>query len=371
MNRLTSDFLRIISIVFVIIIHSTSTPELQFQKSLSLISLEGLGVLLNQLARFSVPLFILLSGYGFTEKYKKTLFIADSRQAFPYKDFFKSRLDKIFIPFLFWTVFLLFFRSDGFSWNQGTGLLQNLINNTTILGKFLTVRSADYHFYFFVIIIQCYFLYPLLLRLRSKLWILFFLLVQILFTAPAHIWFAELGIPRPRFFSAFFIYWVFYFYAGIYFSWHRELIRKQIRRLHIGFVLLFAAASFFILMFEYFSFAVRQIDPGNYNHFTRQSVILYSAAILMLVLRLEPVLEKLSQKKVNLLANLAGLSFFVYIFHTWILRFLQNFYSQFLFLSFFTTLITFALAFLIYRLPLAAIILTVLGLAPKTVETKK
>lgn len=141
-RQLELDYVRAISMLGVIVIHVTSS----FVYASSNLTIAGMNpaFLLNQLARFSVPLFILLSGVS----------LGFSRSADTYLSFFQKRCVKILLPYLFWScAYWLYY-------HRGEELAH--------LGRALLRGGAASHLYFIVIMIQLYLLYPFLRRLVKR-----------------------------------------------------------------------------------------------------------------------------------------------------------------------------------------------------------
>src|SRR5579872_2203437 len=91
------DILRTISILAVIIIH-TSTKIIAW--SHNDLNSYAFAFWLNQIFRFAVPLFFLISGYVLELNYShnKSYFV-----------YIKKRVNKIFIPYIFWSMVYYFF----------------------------------------------------------------------------------------------------------------------------------------------------------------------------------------------------------------------------------------------------------------------
>src|SRR5260221_11166343 len=85
------DALRVISILAVVLIHTT-TRHLEITHY-DLVH-TTFTLLLNQLSRFAVPLFFLISGFALEMSYKEDI---------SYFSFLKKRLSKIFVPYIFWS----------------------------------------------------------------------------------------------------------------------------------------------------------------------------------------------------------------------------------------------------------------------------
>lgn len=353
MSRLTSDLLRVLAIFAVLVIHATGGNETAFAAGHVWLSDDFLGVLLNQLARFSVPVFVALSGFGLTMKYAGPSgeSVMDGTAV---KEFYLGRAVKILLPFVFWTV-LYFFLLKRFIWTAEAGLLANLGTNAGLLLSYLTTQGVDYHFYFFIIILQCYLVFPLLMRVR-RWWVwMILLLVQLAFTAPAHELFLLAGIRRPSFFSAFLIYWAFWFYTGIMLAARRERIAALLGRIRgwvaAGAVLLTAAAVVGEDIWKSYTCS----DPGAYDHFSRWTVVAFGLAVLLFFTRFDGRISawlERDMRRGRAVAWLAGLSFCVYIFHVWPLRLLEQLTGRFETVLFTLTLavVSFGLAWIFSRL---------------------
>jgi surface polysaccharide O-acyltransferase-like enzyme len=367
MSRLSGDFLRLLAIVAVLIAHATSACEWRFCSDHQFVSESFVGAFLNQLARFCVPIFVILSGYGLTLKYNRLFEKGTVKFGFPFVwQFFKDRAARIGLPFLVWTLVFLFLANKFISFN--TDWLTFISHNLQVLGRYLCLEGADYHFYFFLIIIECYLVFPLLVKIKSySLWI-FLLLMQIFFTSPSHILLNSLGIHRPDFPSSFIIYWVFYFYTGVLFAHHLAAIKNFVMARSPLWFILAIAASFGLVLFEYIYWSYHQNDPGNYNHFHRQSIILYTFATLFFFVRFDGAIEKIlgtPEARGKAITLGAELSFAVYIFHTTILRLLnKTFLSHELFMLMASLLvISFGLIYLVNRVVLKpAVLRKILGL---------
>lgn len=145
------NFARVMAMLAVIMIHVTST----FINASSNFQLLGmnLGFILNQAARFAVPLFVLLSGVSLNfSSYTGAL------------RFYRKRLVKIGIPYFLWTVLY-------YVYNRLDILPRILSGELPWWGTFkqcLLLGQAASHLYFIVIIFQCYLAYPLLRKLAKK-----------------------------------------------------------------------------------------------------------------------------------------------------------------------------------------------------------
>lgn len=135
------DFVRSISVFFVIVIHTASPLSYQWGDVLPADWI--IGISYNTFARVSVPLFFMLSGYLLLSVQNESML-----------DFFRKRFQKVFVPFLFWSLFYL--------------LLGNHFGNYTFLNAIkaviyaLITTSTSYHLWFLVDLLSIYLFVPLL-----------------------------------------------------------------------------------------------------------------------------------------------------------------------------------------------------------------
>lgn len=102
-------------------------------------------VLTDRLARLSVPLFVALSGYGLSQKYRLGL---------KGGEFVRNRLLKLLPWYLGWSVFYFLFALVFYHWQMASSLNDFLM--LLVLGR------VDYHLYFVPMIFQLYLLFPIL-----------------------------------------------------------------------------------------------------------------------------------------------------------------------------------------------------------------
>ena len=186
--------------LFVVTIHLTFTPLAELTpKTLPHILLFAV----NKSLCFCVPAFIFLSGYKLFESYKeRPLFVSS---------FFGRRVKKIAIPyFLAVLIYIVYFGAKGW--------LEDGIAKSLLLG------TVSAHFYYIVILIQLYLLFPLIVRLfkrhsRSTLTVSLLISVICAFTLDFGLW--------DRFFGAY----IFYFVLGMFWSkydLYEEICQKRL-----------------------------------------------------------------------------------------------------------------------------------------------
>ncbi len=165
MSPSTTNILRGIALLGVVGIHllSSLSPSPFYAVS----GWQWLAIGLNQLGRISVPLFVLLSGYGLGQKYGKELGSL--------KQFFQRRVFKLLPEYLLWSIVFIVVFSTFEIWRSSQVNLPLIWQ--LVLGK------ADYHLYFVPMVFQLYALYPFLrkaLRRQPLFTVLLALSVQLL-----------------------------------------------------------------------------------------------------------------------------------------------------------------------------------------------
>lgn len=136
------DFARVVAMLSVILIHVTST-YINYKSEFTILDM-NIAFILNQITRFAVPLFILLSG--------ASLELSEATNGF--KHFYKRRITKIGMPYLFW--FLIYY-----IYNNHSNL--DTFNFNLFIRSLLLGQEAP-HLYFIIIIFQFYLLYPFIKR---------------------------------------------------------------------------------------------------------------------------------------------------------------------------------------------------------------
>lgn len=135
------DSLRGLAILAVILIHTT-TRTLE-ASNFNLVGFP-LTLFLNQIARFAVPLFFIISGFVLEISFKKE----------SYWSFIKRRLSKIFIPYTLWSFIYYFFVYT---------------NNHDNLFKVIFLGNASYQLYFIPALLVFYLLFPIIHKVLQKI----------------------------------------------------------------------------------------------------------------------------------------------------------------------------------------------------------
>lgn len=130
------DFLRVLAILAVVLIHTTITTIQATKHDIAAIPLT---FFLNQIAIFAVPLFFLISGFVLELNYKQL----------NYFSYFQKRASRIIIPYVFWSLCYVL------------AYPLTIPKNTSFFLLLITGKAA-YQLYFIPSIILFYVLFPLL-----------------------------------------------------------------------------------------------------------------------------------------------------------------------------------------------------------------
>ncbi|NSJ92840.1 acyltransferase, partial [Coprococcus sp. MSK.21.13] len=187
------DMLRAICALAVVIIHTSGYTLIN--------SAEGsvsynVSLSLNQIARFSVPLFLFLSGLGLGISYKKDE---------SYFKFLKKRIFKIIPPYILWGSLYLI-------------LIQKNYDYKTWGELFLKGDKVFYHLYYIPLIMTLYIIFPILYPLFKRIeGVIISLLISLGVTYFAH-YYNVPDLTLDIFSKRNAIFWNVYFISGVYIS---------------------------------------------------------------------------------------------------------------------------------------------------------
>lgn len=328
-----ADALRILAILAVILIHTTTR------------TLEATGyalqetrftLFLNQASRFAVPLFFMISGFVLELNYHTKE---------KYLIFLKKRLGRIIVPYIFWSVIYYYF-----IYIQGRNL--NFLSS-------LLHGNASYQMYFIPSILIFYSIFPLIHKLIGMIGNYYVLMA--LFASQILLLFNDYNGHRLHFFYPLKIVFLNYFpfIFGIFLAKHYDLFIKYIQKWKI----LFGLLSLIFALLVYYEGYSGYLITHNYLKFYSQwrpSVLLYT---IFLGTFLYWFFNKVFSN-VSLIKTISKLSFFVFFAHIiileklWYLGGIKIFklqYAQYLwwdpmyFLA--VTLVSFAIAYVAHKLP--------------------
>lgn len=215
------DILRVMAAFAVIAIHITAGYA----------ALTALGYTLNQLVRFAVPMFIIISGF--------LLYYIDIVNGFKsVSSFYRKRFGHVLWPYFIWTV--IYFAVGLIISGGYTGILNLLLQ----LLKHLLWGTACYHLYFLVIVFQLYILYPLLRICISKQPHITVTVAFLMTLATQTVLYLNMmnKLPLPDNWQSLYLVafpvWIFYFalgmYAALYLQKVKAILAKNIGLLCIG-----------------------------------------------------------------------------------------------------------------------------------------
>lgn len=324
------DTLRATSILAVLLIH-TSTKVLEATQY-DLINY-SFTLFLNQMVRFAVPLFFLISGF---------VLELSNRPGEKYITYLKRRFSKIVIPYVFWSLIYYFF-----IYNQ---------NHDNLVWVLLT-GGASYQLYFIPTLCIFYLLFPFIHKLIKSLHplglgittiLLGFLQIQLMNQDYFVKQFSYID-PIRIFLLAYFIFTI-----GIAAAQYKDRIIEIIGKIKYIFIVV-------IPYFAYYIFnegQTRYFNTYNIEAFYSQwrvSVLFYTLAVFSALFY---AFDK-SHLQFTFIEKLSKLSFLVFFIHVIILENVWKYFGQnnYGFLGFdfiyFTvvTIISFGLAYFLHKIP--------------------
>ncbi len=296
------DAMRAIAISAVVLIHTT-TRTIEATKD----NLTGFPftLFLNQIARFAVPLFFIVSGFALELNYSNHT---------NYFTYLRKRFSRILIPYIFWSLIYYFF-----VYNQ----------NSDNFFKVLYLGNASYQLYFIPTLFIFYIIFPLLHKIYNLIankWVVLvlaffqtYILYQDYFVKPYH-----LNDPLHTALMCYFV-----FILGMVAARNRDKILEFAKKWR--FVLAGSAAltGFFIFLEGMTNF----VKTGNYLTFYsnfRPSTLIYAVLVeLVFYFVFDREHLKLSPRK-----KLSDASFFVFFIHVIILENVWKLVGKSLFNSF-------------------------------------
>ncbi|MFG6496062.1 acyltransferase [Fictibacillus sp. UD] len=188
----------------------------------------------NQLGRFGTPTFAVISGF--------LLFNAVNKRGFSFKSFITSRTTKIIMPFLIWSLFYQFVTVYFLGGTVPTDPKVLLYN--------FTMGESFYHLYFMAIVVQFYFMFPLLQFIKNGLgwWIglIVSAAISLYFTNLQEVSFASGIIERVLIDKVFVMHWIFYFIFGGFLAYYWKPISAWVKKhsvlLAVSVVIIYVAA---------------------------------------------------------------------------------------------------------------------------------
>jgi surface polysaccharide O-acyltransferase-like enzyme len=283
------DGMRAIAILAVIAIHTTT-------KTLSASSdIPGFTVtfFINQTTRFAVPLFFMISGFVLELNY------SFNQNYFAY---FKKRLSKIFLPYLFWSLIYFYL------------VYPHPMTSFWPLRDALLYGTSSYQLYFIPALLVFYAFFPLLhlfYRFLANKWIMLVLGITQMYLLYQTYYVRPLSIPYP-FAIALLNYYAFL--LGMVFSHHQDFLQRITRwKIIIGILSVVLAVAVFI------QGRTLYLKTHNYLYYYTQwrpSILLYTVVIAALMY----ILFNKLNLNVKIIQTFSRLSFFVFFIHVLVLE---------------------------------------------------
>ena len=277
--------------VAVVLIH-VSAYAMQNIKTFN--STYKVALILNQLSRFSVPIFVLLSGVGLGLSYKKNM---------GYLKFLKKRLGKLIPAYIFWGLIYLIIVNKNYNYALWPEL-------------FIKGDKIFYHLYFMPMIIKLYLIFPILYIGMKKKWgLTLAFLISMGITTTGH-YFNTPNLALDFFSKRNILFWFFYFVLGVYLSGNINYYISKIKK-HKKIVRSILLLCIIMIIWESF-YGLKIGKTLDYcTTFIRPSIIIYSIAFMAFIFSLScnrKTLLKVSKKVTN---N----SYIVYLSHPFILNY--------------------------------------------------
>ncbi len=240
----TTNFLKGLAILAVVFIHTLAYfPGIYHGQG------QVLFISLDQLARFCMPVFIMLSGYGLASKYE--------RQVLHYLPFLRSRIIKLLPLYFLWSIYSILIIKAVPAWSFANQPMSVVIQ--------ILFGQADYQLYFLPVIFQLYALFPLFWGLKQKPKLMFSLALFIqVVTFYLYTW-QVTSSDRLQYVLVF--SWLAYFVWGIY------LKIQSIPHFFSKYLPCLAIITFLALSFYSWQQITNGIDPLPALKFTRLIVI--------------------------------------------------------------------------------------------------
>lgn len=319
------DGLRTLCILAVVLIHSVT--RILERTGYDLHTYE-IALFLDQVGRFAVPLFFLLSGFVLALHYHR-------HENFIH--FFVKRINRIFLPYLFWS-FIYYF-------------LVYKNHSGTFLNSILT-GNASYQLYFIPAILVLYLLFPVFYRFKNTLSNPYILVamggLQIYFL------YYDYFVKHFSFFAPFNVVLMnfFFFTSGILAARHHQYLIDHIKKLLVVLVPATLLLPFYIFK-EGESLYYKTYDIGKFYSSWRPDIFLYTFSFAAVFYYLFSAVST----KHQIFRKLSRLSFFVYFIHTLIIEIVWSIFGEKLLvfdktglvLFSFVTFASFALGVLVHK----------------------
>lgn len=294
------DLARVISIFFVIIIHAASPLYNNWELPPS----EWMaGNIYNSIARVSVPLLFMISGYLLLNRQESI------------RSFYVKRAQKVVVPLLAWSIIYLLWTNHGYS-------NFTFINALKAIVFAILKGPASYHLWFVYTLLAIYLFVPILrtfIRAADETTLWYFALI----------WFVLgplLDYVEQRFLNfnisinlGFFTEYIGYFYVG--FMIGRMNFSRRVSNL-AG--LVYVALTIFTIYETYAWGIIKGSYFDFYHNYLRLNIVVMTVcAFIWLKYMGEKLEEGSSERSARLIRHLSGATFGIYLIHVMILALLK------------------------------------------------
>ena len=277
---------------------------------------------LNQISRLGTPIFAVISAFLLTS--------SSLKRNFDLNYFIHSRFTKIFIPYLIWTTVYLFY----------IGVIDVNLESGKNFIEYYIYGTAGYHLYFILTVIEFYFLFPILYKIKKGNLLLFFYIASILLNLIWLVYKPHLNLDIPIlkniiFSRSFILNWISYFMLGIVFAKYYIELNEIIRKYKIFFI------SIILILFITF---LLYIDINKLITSSHPIFLLY-VPFFLVFLNYFYLFIKNNKSLTNILTQIGNYSMGIYLVHPMIkwtvfkLPFFDNRNSFLLFILSFTIII--------------------------------
>jgi surface polysaccharide O-acyltransferase-like enzyme len=335
---LAIDAMRVLAIVAVVCIHA-STRILEVSTINSTSSL--LAFLINQVSRFAVPLFFMISGF--------VLEVSKSSEH-GFGSYLSKRLSRIFLPYVFWSGVYYFF-----IYTQ---------HNISFFSSLLT-GSASYQLYFIPTVLIFYLTYPLIHNLyriiTTRRMLIWLGLIEVILLGEGYYY-----RPLPIFFPIAIVLLNYYvFLLGMVAAHNYERLLEFTRKWKSKLILAMSMLALFVFVEGRTLF----LKTGNYLFYYSQwrpSVLIYTLLVFAVVY----FLFEGKSKYEAFIGTFSRLSFFIFFVHVIVLEVLWTSFfktifqntinlpgQQFWFDPLYTIsilAISYGIAYLVHKIPLVS-----------------
>lgn len=294
------------AILAVVFLHALSL----FPNSIYLSEHKYIAIFLNQASRFSVPLFLALSGFGLARKY--------ANKPFDTKKFLTNRARKLLPLYFLWSLILLF---------SARAISGRSIFEAAFLG------NADYHLYFVPVIFQLYLVFLILERIKNRKVIAIFTValgvLQLLWFESIRYSLLPESLPvlgqltDDQMQYRMITNWLFYFVLGFVIAQFNINRLRKIKFLK-NLILLSVLTS---LIWATVDSSRIILQTGNIVYatsFIRLPVMIYASTIILFVIIYGQDLLRFNWAKTKSLQYIGVLSYLIYLSHTYLLRIINE-----------------------------------------------